>query len=71
MHAAQDAHDVPGVHALAQEARDQIAWIDRNVPGHRLSTSSAGRHNHPGVYAMLVRQARTIGEMLDVRKSSD
>ena len=56
VHAAADASDVPGLDELRQETERQIAWIDRHAPANRLSTTSAGTHNHPGVYAMLARQ---------------
>jgi hypothetical protein len=65
LHAAQNAHDVSGAKAVFREAREQIAWIDINAPEHRLSTNSAGRHNHPGVYAMLSRQAKAIAQMME------
>ena len=68
MHAAEDAHDVAGVHNAMKEAQAQIAWVDQNNPDHRLSTKSAGRRNHRGVYAMLSSQAETIGTMLQRRK---
>lgn len=64
LHAAQDTAHLAGVRAVVTEARAQIEWIDRNAPGHRLSSESAGRHNHPGVYSMLSRQAETIGHMI-------
>lgn len=67
MHAAQDAKDVEGARAVAKEAQAQIEWIDRHAPGHRLSTESAARHNHPGVYVMLTRQAGMIGDMMGPR----
>ena len=64
MHAAQGARDGAAVITIADEAREQIAWIDTHSPGHRLSTSSAGKHDHPGVYAMLERQAEMVAKML-------
>jgi hypothetical protein len=64
MHAAQSGHDRAGVALTADEAREQINWIDTHVPGHRLSTSSAARHDHPGVYAMLCRQAEMVVRQL-------
>jgi hypothetical protein len=67
MHAAEDAHDAQSLRTIVQEAQTQISWIDHNAPGHRLSTTSARRHNHPGVYVMLGRQAETIAAMLDPR----
>ena len=57
MHAADDGADAARLREVEREAEAQIAWIDRHAPGHRLSTHSAGRHGHPGVYAMLARQA--------------
>lgn len=65
MHAAQTAHDSAGVAVTANEARQQVEWIDTHVPDHRLSTNSARRHGHPGVYAMLGRQAEMILRILE------
>jgi len=65
MHAAQTGGDVAGVAAIADEARQQIHWIDTNVPSHRLSTRSAMKHDHPGVYAMLERQGEMVVRMLE------
>lgn len=59
MHAADDAADVGALTIVLQESEAQIAAIDRSSPGHRLSTRSAARHQHPGVYAMLARQTAT------------
>lgn len=56
MHAAEDAGDVRALAEIGREVEAQIAWIDRHAPQHRLSTASARRHHHPGVYAMLARQ---------------
>ena len=67
MHAAQDSQNVAGLRGVVKEAQRQIASIDANTPAQRLSTTSAGRHNHPGVYAMLARQAETIADMLSPR----
>ena len=64
LHAAQSGGDMPGVETIAEEAREQIEWIDGHAPAHRLSTESAKRHDHPGVYAMLGRQADMIARML-------
>ena len=63
MHAADDARDVRALAELGREAESQIAWIDRNAREHRLSTTSAARHQHPGVYAMLARQIAAHEEM--------
>lgn len=62
-HAAHDAHDLRALAAVIREAEAQIEWIDRHDPSQRLSTSSAGEHAHPGVYAMLVRQAAAYMKM--------
>ena len=63
MHAADDAGDVSALAEVAREAEAQIAWIDRHAPTHRLSSNSARAHNHPGVYAMLVRQTAAHRQM--------
>jgi hypothetical protein len=68
LHAAQDANDHAGMRVIVDEARAQIDWIDRHDPAQRLSTTSAAGRNHPGVYAMLGRQAQTMADMIDVRK---
>lgn len=68
MHAAQDTNDHAGLRVIVDEARAQIDWIDRYDPTHRLSTMSASRHNHPGVYALLARQAETIAGMIASRR---
>jgi plasmid replication initiation protein len=65
LHAAQSASDRVSVAQVADEAREQINWIDTHMPDHRISTASASRHDHPGVYAMLERQAGTITRMLE------
>ena len=65
MHAAQTGNDPAGVARVADVAREQIDWINTHVPAHRLSTASARRHDHPGVYAMLERQAEAVLRMLD------
>lgn len=67
MHSADDDADVRGLAVIGREAERQIAHIDRVDPGHRLSTRSAGRHTHPGVYALLVRQAATHIQMHETR----
>lgn len=64
LHAARDAEDVDGIAESVHEAREQIAWIDAHRPEHRLSTASAGKHNHPGVFEMLARQGETYLEIL-------
>jgi hypothetical protein len=63
MHAAHSRHDESGLAAVEREANAQIAWIDEHAPAHRLSTASAGHHEHPGFYALLARQAATYAEM--------
>jgi hypothetical protein len=65
LHAAYDARDRGALSAVAQEAAGQIAWMDDHAPEHRLSTTSASGHNHPGVYALLARQANAYAHMLD------
>jgi hypothetical protein len=68
MHAADDAADIGALAIVRREAEAQIAAIDRNAPGHRLSTRSAARHQHPGVYAMLTRQTAMHVGMHEVRE---
>jgi hypothetical protein len=68
MHAADDAADIGALAVVRREAELQIMAIDRDAPEHRLSTSSAARHQHPGVYAMLGRQARMHMGMHEVRE---
>lgn len=68
MHAADDAADIGALVVVRREAEAQIAAIDRDTPEHRLSTRSAARHQHPGVYAMLVRQAGMHVGMHEVRE---
>ena len=63
MHVAHCGDDAPRLHEVVREARRQIEWIDANAPEHRLSTNSAGRHEHPGVFRMLIRQAEAHAEM--------
>ena len=67
MHFADDMADVQGLAEVGREAEEQIAYIDRVAPGHRLSTRSAARHSHPGVYALLVRQSATHIQMHETR----
>jgi hypothetical protein len=57
MHAADDVGDAQALAEVEREARAQIDWIDHNVPDNRLSTASASKHQHPGVFALLARQA--------------
>lgn len=68
MHAADDAADVHALTIVRREAEVQITAIDRGFPGHRLSTQSAARHQHPGVYAMLARQTTMHIGMHEVRE---
>ena len=68
MHAADDAADVSALTLIGREAEAQIAAINRDAPGHRLSTRSAARHQHPGVYAMLARQTAMHVSMHEVRE---
>ena len=68
MHAADDAGDLDALAEVGREAAAQIAWIDRFEPEIRLSTSSARRHDHPGVYAMLGRQAAAHEKMAAPRQ---
>jgi hypothetical protein len=49
---------------LSREAEVQIAWIDRHAPSHRLSTATARLYQHPGGYAMLVRQVAGHEQMV-------
>ena len=63
MHAADDAADRRALAEVGREAEAQIAWIDQHEPAHRLSTRAAGGRNHPGVYAMLVRQTAAHVQM--------
>ena len=64
MHAAESAGNTGAVAAVGREARKQINWIDAHAPAHRLSTKSSKRHDHPGVYAMLERQAEMIARLM-------
>jgi hypothetical protein len=64
MHAAADAADSDALRLVLAEASTQLAWIDDHDAGHRLSTRSAARHQHPGVYAMLIRQCETHLELV-------
>lgn len=68
MHAADDDGNVGALAVVRREAESQIMAIDRDAPQHRLSTSSAARHQHPGVYAMLGRQARMHMGMHEARE---
>ena len=68
MHAADDDADVRMLVVVRREAEAQIGYIDRTTPGHRLSTTSASRHAHPGVYVMLARQADMHIQMHEVRE---
>ena len=63
MHSADSTGNVNALDAIGREAEQQISFIDRNHPEHRLATRSAARHSHPGVYALLVRQARMHSKM--------
>jgi hypothetical protein len=67
MHSADDDADVEALKLVVGEAQAQIAAIDHDAPGHRLSTPSAARHEHPGVYAMLVRQTAAHVELHENR----
>jgi len=67
MHAAESAGDAGAVAAVAPEARRQIDWIDGHAPSHRLSPASAKGRDHPGVYAMLERQAEMVARLIDPR----
>lgn len=55
-HAAQDARDAAGLRLIRAELVAQIGWLDAHAPEHPLSTESAAKHGHPGVYVMLARQ---------------
>ena len=68
MHAAEDQSNADQLLEVEREAKRQLEWIDRHASEDRLSTKSASRRNHPGVYVMLARAARAYGQML-VRKS--
>jgi hypothetical protein len=70
MHAAAEDADAPALAQVVHEAEAQIARIDRETPSHRLSTASASGRQHPGVYAMLVRQALAHAEMISPRPAS-
>lgn len=65
LHAAHDARDTEALRVVAAEAAEQIGWIDAHDPAHRLSTRSAGQHQHPGVYTLLVRQATTHVKIIE------
>jgi hypothetical protein len=71
MHAADDVADVHALAEIGREAEAQIAWIDRHAPASRLSTASARRHDHPGVYAMLARQVAAHEKMLETRRAHE
>ena len=70
MHAADDTGDVRMLADIGREAEAQIAWIDAHAPEHRLSTLSASRRDHPGVYAMLLRQVTAHLQMRGHRPGS-
>jgi hypothetical protein len=70
MHAAADVGDGQALAEVGREAENQIAWIDRYEPMHRLSTASARLHQHPGVYAMLARQVAAHAQMQAPRATS-
>ena len=67
MHAASDDNDHALLEAIAGEAQTQITWIDRYEAAHRLSTHSSQRRGHPGVYAMLTRDALIHADLLKRR----
>ena len=64
MHDATDARDAGRLADVEAEARRQIAVIDAQAPGHRMSTGSASRRGHPGMYAMLAGEAAAHGHMI-------
>src|SRR5829696_2597276 len=70
MHAADAAADVPALETAGHEATAQLAHIDVHVPEHRLSTRSAARHAHPGVYTLLARQSQMHVQMHEAREEA-
>ena len=68
MHAADDAADVVALKTAGLEAVTQLEHIDRHIPDHRLSTTSAARHVHPGVYTLLARQSAMHVQMHEARR---
>jgi len=68
MHAADDAADVAALETAGLEAAAQLQHIDQHTPEHRLSTKSAARHVHPGVYTLLARQTAMHVQMHEARR---
>lgn len=58
LHAAEDGRDLPTVMEIVREAAAQLAWLDRHLPEHRMSTSSASVLGQAGGYQALMRQAK-------------
>jgi hypothetical protein len=70
MHAADDVADLRALEAVSLEAAAQLQHIDRHLPQHRLSTSSASRHVHPGVFTLLARQSTMLAHLHESRRHS-
>lgn len=71
LHAAEAARDLATVTAVMREAATQLAWIDRHLPEHRMSSSSAASHGNPSGYEMLLRQARSWTAAASMRSGSE
>jgi hypothetical protein len=63
LHAARGLQDRAKLAEVQHEAEDQLAWIDEHAGGHRLSSRSAQRGGHLGVYAVLQREAATLANV--------
>ena len=67
MHAAEVTGDALRFAEVEGTAREQIGRMDVQAPAHRLGTAAAGRRNHPGVCAMLVRECEAKRVMAERR----
>lgn len=62
-HAAEDLHDEAALGRIAQLSRDELAWLTRNDPGHRLVTGQATR-NHQSMFEQLAVVANGMRQRL-------
>jgi hypothetical protein len=59
LHAAADARDCAQLAEVGDIAVTQLGWINRNAPGHRLSTGSAASRGNKSPFASLAAQSRS------------
>jgi hypothetical protein len=60
MHAAESMRDSAALESIASLAREHAQWIERNDPGHPLSTQSAALRGHHSLFEQLAAMCAAV-----------